>query len=409
MPFQKRITALLLCLCLLLSGCGSPSAVLDHLQNGPAPITGLVLRKSAAPFITKETFSAQNAQTAVTFFEAANAGEEKSLLAACAADETITALGCQLSADSDAAALLQIAREAEKPIIFWGEDPGDALLDSYNQCWYVCSREQEAGELMGQMVCNAFDTHIIADQNQNKLVDYVLISDEDVSIKGQSTLDVLEHAGYFSDPVKLPAAEEPQEDILADFDEGASEESEETDEEAVSSNAEADSMQPDSAEPVEDDSAAFKQNPFTLTGSLLDNGCYVELFICPSSHDAEDVVRAIESRVSIQTETAPSEEEENSEESDVEETEDETTKPIVPRLQYGIICGEETPEAVSMLQRGVILGYVAYDDTAAAQTILTLACNATKRISPSEGLSYPIEAHRRIYIPHIAYQLPAAP
>ena len=338
-------STVLLCCVLFFSGCASPMQLLRSWNNDLPPSLAVVYREAQNPLISQRVFSSFAGDIPLQFSTASDKEEELALLEKHAQDALVTALCCQLSRDSDAAAMVEVARNYDQPLIFFGCEPSSAVLDSYDQCWYVGSREREAGELMGQIAVHALDTARFTDVNQNKLIEYVLFTSpqdgSEAALRGEAALSVLENAGYFSALVDTPAC-------------------------------------------AGDALAAYE-----TTLSLLDGGMHTELFLCPNAKEAEGVLRALEERDVLFTVATPSE----------EQAEDAAAP--APLLQYGVVCIGKTDAVQSLVSRGALLGYISFDESSAAKTILTLARNASLRTNPSDGLDYILEEHRRVYIPYL--------
>lgn len=341
---KKRLFLMVLCFAVLFCSCASPGQLLRSWNNELPPSAGIIYLKDETALISEPVFSMAAGDMTLQFSAASSAENQQALLTAYAQNDNITALCCQLSSDSDAAALTKIAASYDKPLILWGQEPSFAVLDSYDQCWYVGSREREAGELMGKIAVDALQAGRFIDGNQNKLVEYILFTGSaDTALatdRGEAALSVMENAGYFSMRVEAAAC------------------------------------------------ATDVQSAYETTLSLLDAGTYVELFICPHAEDAEGVVRALEERGALWVETPEL----------PDEAGGASPQPLV---RYGIVCTEKNEAVAALIARRTILGCSYFDASAAADTILTLARNASLRTNPSDGLSYIMEEHRRIYIPYL--------
>lgn len=80
-----------------------------------------------------------------------------------------------------AAVIVDKAKEANIPIIFFNREPVEEDMKIWNQTYYVGSNAQEAGIMEGEIITDAFHkNHQIIDKNQDGKLQYVMLEGEQV-------------------------------------------------------------------------------------------------------------------------------------------------------------------------------------------------------------------------------------
>lgn len=80
-----------------------------------------------------------------------------------------------------AAVIIDKAKEAEIPIIFFNREPVEEDMKIWNQVYYVGSDAKEAGQMEGQIIANAYKENPQAlDKNQDGKLQYVMLEGEQV-------------------------------------------------------------------------------------------------------------------------------------------------------------------------------------------------------------------------------------
>lgn len=99
--------------------------------------------------------------------------------------------------DSDAGRqLVEKAKQAGKPIVFYNRDPGSRALEGYSKAFYVGSIAAESGIIQGQMIVRNWLANPQWDLNQDGVIQYALL-------KGQNgTADAEERTQWVGATIK---------------------------------------------------------------------------------------------------------------------------------------------------------------------------------------------------------------
>lgn len=80
-----------------------------------------------------------------------------------------------------ASSLIDKAKQADIPIIFFNREPIPTDLKQWRKAYYIGSKAQEAGEMQGQIVWQSFQAQPAAiDHNQDGKIQYVMLEGEEV-------------------------------------------------------------------------------------------------------------------------------------------------------------------------------------------------------------------------------------
>lgn len=82
--------------------------------------------------------------------------------------------------DDAAGEIVELARNANIPLIFFNREVGDNVISSYENCAYIGTRAEEAGILQGEMVGEYLLTNYAAtDLNGDGVISYILFKGEE--------------------------------------------------------------------------------------------------------------------------------------------------------------------------------------------------------------------------------------
>lgn len=96
--------------------------------------------------------------------------------------------------------VIDVARKADLPIIFWNTDsPSDEEMDSYGPCYFVSSAAEQSGVVQGEAAAKYWKEHPEADRNGNGKMDYVMlmgqIGNYDTEMRTKYSIDTVKEAG----------------------------------------------------------------------------------------------------------------------------------------------------------------------------------------------------------------------
>jgi methyl-galactoside transport system substrate-binding protein len=90
----------------------------------------------------------------------------------------VKALAINLVSPQGASTIIQKAKAANLPVIFFNKEPSQTDLKSYDKAWYVGTTSSESGVLEGQLVLDAWKAHPEWDKNKDGKIQYVLLKGE---------------------------------------------------------------------------------------------------------------------------------------------------------------------------------------------------------------------------------------
>lgn len=96
--------------------------------------------------------------------------------------------------------VIDVARKADIPIIFWNTDsPSDEEMESYGPCYFVSSAAEQSGVVQGEAAAKYWKEHPEADRNGNGKLDYVMlmgqIGNYDTEMRTKYSIETVQDAG----------------------------------------------------------------------------------------------------------------------------------------------------------------------------------------------------------------------
>lgn len=102
-------------------------------------------------------------------------------------------------------AVLQYAKKAKVPVIFFNRKPSDEVLASYQDAWYVGTNAGKAGEYQAEILIDYLKAHPEYDKNGNGVLDYVLLKGEathyDTQLRTSAFMHTMQKAGIKTKPL----------------------------------------------------------------------------------------------------------------------------------------------------------------------------------------------------------------
>jgi methyl-galactoside transport system substrate-binding protein len=90
----------------------------------------------------------------------------------------VRALAVNLVNPSAAQSVIDKARNADLPVIFFNKEPEAQVLEGYRKAWYVGVESKEAGILQGQMIAKLWKDNASWDKNHDGVLSYVMLQGE---------------------------------------------------------------------------------------------------------------------------------------------------------------------------------------------------------------------------------------
>lgn len=90
----------------------------------------------------------------------------------------VKALAINLVDPQAASSIIEKAREADLPVVFFNKEPTLEVLNTYDRTWYVGTASKEAGIIQGEMIVEMWNDHPEWDKNGDGVLSYVLLKGE---------------------------------------------------------------------------------------------------------------------------------------------------------------------------------------------------------------------------------------
>lgn len=90
----------------------------------------------------------------------------------------VQALAINLVDPQAAPTIIQKAKDANMPVVFFNKEPAADVLKSYDKAWYVGTASAEAGVIQGEMIANIWNGNAKLDKNGDGVMQYVLLKGE---------------------------------------------------------------------------------------------------------------------------------------------------------------------------------------------------------------------------------------
>ncbi|MGL5440586.1 MAG: galactose/glucose ABC transporter substrate-binding protein MglB [Filifactoraceae bacterium] len=90
----------------------------------------------------------------------------------------VQALAINLVEPQAAAAVIEKAKSADLPVIFFNKEPSPEDIKSYDKAWYVGTASAESGIMQGELLAEAWVANAAWDKNGDGIMQYVLLKGE---------------------------------------------------------------------------------------------------------------------------------------------------------------------------------------------------------------------------------------
>ncbi|ADL53509.1 galactose ABC transporter substrate-binding protein [Clostridium cellulovorans] len=114
-------------------------------------------------------------------------------------DDKVRVLVVNLVEPTAAETIINKAKNAEVPVIFFNKEPEASVLKSYSNAWYVGADSSEAGILQGKMIAKLWRKNLQWDKDKDGILSYVLLKGEpghpDAEIRAKYVIDEIKNSG----------------------------------------------------------------------------------------------------------------------------------------------------------------------------------------------------------------------
>lgn len=125
-------------------------------------------------------------------------------------EKGVDSLAINLVDPQAASAVIEKAKKAKKPVIFFNKEPSQEALDSYDKAWYVGTVSSESGVMQGEVILNAWKAHPEWDKNGDGKIQYVLLKGEpghpDAEARTTFSIQTLNEAGVETEELENQTA-----------------------------------------------------------------------------------------------------------------------------------------------------------------------------------------------------------
>lgn len=106
-----------------------------------------------------------------------------------------------------ATTIVEKAKKANLPVVFFNKEPDAAVLASYDKAWYVGTTSSESGIIQGQIIVDAWNANAAWDRNGDGVMSYVLLKGEpghpDAEARTKYAVDTVVAAGIKVEELEL--------------------------------------------------------------------------------------------------------------------------------------------------------------------------------------------------------------
>ena len=112
----------------------------------------------------------------------------------------VNVLAINLVDPKAAPSVIEKAKKADLPVIFFNKEPEEDAMKSYEKCWYVGTESKESGVLQGKMIAEDWKANTEAwDKNKDGKIQYVMIKGEighpDAEARTKHSVEEIKNAG----------------------------------------------------------------------------------------------------------------------------------------------------------------------------------------------------------------------
>lgn len=206
---MRKAMAVLLVICSLLTGCSTISGVT---KESPQNIRiGISVYDDYDTFISdmteyiKEWARGREKATGITISLDIVSADGSQLTQNDQVEKFISksydAVCVNLVDRTDATVIIDKAKNADIPVIFFNRELVEEDILRWNKLYYVGANAAQSGEYQAEIVKHALDTRFEEiDKNQDKVIQYVILEGEtghqDALVRTQMSVDCIKNAGY---------------------------------------------------------------------------------------------------------------------------------------------------------------------------------------------------------------------
>lgn len=207
------ILALLLTIAIVLTGCGKATSGGSEQSSGSSqsgesqqssakPYIGCAIYKFDDTFMTsvRDTIAkAAEGKATVDIVDCQNSQPTQNDKVDLFITKKVNALAINPVDRTAAGALIDKAKAANIPIVFFNREPLPEDMQKWDKVYYVGAKAEESGTIQGQIVVDYWKAHPEADKNKDGVMQYVMLKGEpghqDAELRTKYSIKAVEDAG----------------------------------------------------------------------------------------------------------------------------------------------------------------------------------------------------------------------
>lgn len=185
---MKKVLALFLVLALVfsLAACGTKSPAEQPAQSNEAPKAempkiGVTIYKyddNFMSFVRRAIQTGAKGKAELIMNDSQNNQATQNEQVDMMISKGVKSLAINLVDPQAAPTIIEKARAAGLPVVFFNKEPDAAALASYDKAWYVGTTSEESGIMQGKVVADSWKANPAWDKNKDGKVQYVLLKGE---------------------------------------------------------------------------------------------------------------------------------------------------------------------------------------------------------------------------------------
>ncbi len=208
---MKKSLSLVLALCLglTLAACGTKK---DSGTEGTAekPKVGVTIYKfddNFMSFVRRAIETSSKDIADLTLNDSQNSQATQNEQVDMMISKGVKSLAINLVDPQAAPSIIEKAKAAGLPVVFFNKEPEASVINSYDKAWYVGTTSAEAGIIQGKMIADAWKADATMDKNGDGKIQYVLLKGEpghpDAEARTKFAVDEVKKAGIEVEELEL--------------------------------------------------------------------------------------------------------------------------------------------------------------------------------------------------------------
>jgi methyl-galactoside transport system substrate-binding protein len=208
---MKKSLSLVLALCLglTLAACGTKKDS-GTAGTGEKPKVGVTIYKfddNFMSFVRRAIETSAKDRADLTLNDSQNSQATQNEQVDMMISKGAKSLAINLVDPQAAPSIIEKAKAANLPVIFFNKEPEASVLKSYEKAWYVGTASAEAGVIQGKMIADAWKADPKMDKNGDGKIQYVLLKGEpghpDAEARTKYAIEEIKKAGIEVDELEL--------------------------------------------------------------------------------------------------------------------------------------------------------------------------------------------------------------